>query len=138
MQIHVRAPLSLPPCLSSYRAGFVNPYSSVRVRPGAPVYGDHDVISSITPREGVCAGANPVGHPKFQTLNQFTAFPAVRWNGSVLRWFNSRFDSAADSESAPWLGDGRNPTTVRSSEPSAQAQPESGSAGIGAKAYRYY
>ena len=26
----------MPPCLSSYRAGFVNPYSSVRVRPGAP------------------------------------------------------------------------------------------------------
>ena len=25
-----------PLCLSSYRAGFVNPYSSVRVRPGAP------------------------------------------------------------------------------------------------------
>src|SRR5262245_15432201 len=26
----------MPLCLSSYRAGFVNPYSSVRVRPGAP------------------------------------------------------------------------------------------------------
>jgi hypothetical protein len=27
------------------------------------IYGDHDVISSITPREGVCAGVNLVGHP---------------------------------------------------------------------------
>ncbi len=27
-----------PLCLSSHRAGFVNPYSSVRVRPGAPVF----------------------------------------------------------------------------------------------------
>ena len=38
MQVHVRAPVSKPPCLSSYRAGFVNPYSSVRVRPGAPAF----------------------------------------------------------------------------------------------------
>ena len=28
-------------------------------------HGDHDVTGSITPREGVCAGANPVGHPNF-------------------------------------------------------------------------
>ena len=61
------APYS-PLCLSSHRSGFVNRHSSVRVRPGAPVYGDHDVISSITPREGVCAGANPVGHPNFIPL----------------------------------------------------------------------
>ena len=27
--------------------------------------GDHDVTSSIAPCEGVCAGANPVGHPNF-------------------------------------------------------------------------
>src|SRR5678816_1124673 len=33
----------LPLCLSSHRTSFVNSYSSVRVRPEAPVYGDHDV-----------------------------------------------------------------------------------------------
>ena len=49
MQIHVRAPISKPPCLSSYRASFVNSYSSVRVRPGAPVYGDHDVTAASRP-----------------------------------------------------------------------------------------
>jgi hypothetical protein len=27
-----------PPCLSSYRASFVNSYSSVQVRPGAPSF----------------------------------------------------------------------------------------------------
>ena len=35
VQVHVRAPV-LPLCLSSHRAGFVYPYSSVRVRPEAP------------------------------------------------------------------------------------------------------
>ena len=49
MQIHVRAPICKPPCLSSYRASFVNSYSSVRVRPGAPMYGDHDVIAASRP-----------------------------------------------------------------------------------------
>src|SRR5215831_6513856 len=38
-----------PLCLSSYGAGFVNPYSSVRVRPGAPFYGDHDVRAASRP-----------------------------------------------------------------------------------------
>ena len=38
------------PCASSSnRAGFVNPYSSVRVRPEAPVYGDHDVTAASRP-----------------------------------------------------------------------------------------
>ena len=32
---------------------------------GGSIYGDHDVTRSITPREGVCAGANPVGHHNF-------------------------------------------------------------------------
>ena len=31
----------------------------------APFVGGHDVISSITPCDGVCAGATPVGHPNF-------------------------------------------------------------------------
>ena len=31
----------------------------------APFIGGHDVISSITPCDGVCAGASPVGHPNF-------------------------------------------------------------------------
>ena len=38
-----------PLCLSSHRAGFVNPYSSVRVRPGAPFNGDHDVTAASRP-----------------------------------------------------------------------------------------
>jgi hypothetical protein len=49
-----------PLCLSSYRAGFVNPYSSVRVRPGAPFYQGRDVIVSISACDADCAGANPV------------------------------------------------------------------------------
>ena len=39
----------VPLCLSSYRSGFVNRYSSVQVRPGAPVYGDHDVTAASRP-----------------------------------------------------------------------------------------
>src|SRR5437773_7292269 len=39
----------LPLCLSSHRTSFVNLYSSVRVRPEAPVYGDHDVTAASRP-----------------------------------------------------------------------------------------
>src|SRR6266478_1088696 len=50
----------VPLCLSSNRASFVNSYSSVRVRPGAPAfacrlrlggpfYGDHDVTAASRP-----------------------------------------------------------------------------------------
>ena len=39
----------LPLCLSSYRASFVNSYSSVQVRPEAPFYGDHDVTAASRP-----------------------------------------------------------------------------------------
>ena len=51
---------NLPLCLSSHRSGFVNRYSSVQVRPGAPVSNqDRGVISSISPCEGDGPGANP-------------------------------------------------------------------------------
>src|SRR2546423_1527877 len=49
VQFHVRAPVSKPLCLSSYRASFVNSYSSVQVRPGAPFHGDHDVTAASRP-----------------------------------------------------------------------------------------
>src|SRR5437773_12074922 len=39
----------LPLCLSSHRTSFVNLYSSVRVRPEAPFYGDHDVTAASRP-----------------------------------------------------------------------------------------
>src|SRR5213075_94585 len=39
----------LPLCLRSHRSSFVNLYSSVRVRPEAPFYGDHDVIAASRP-----------------------------------------------------------------------------------------
>ena len=39
----------LPLCLSSHRTSFVNSYSSVRVRPEAPIYGDHDVTGASRP-----------------------------------------------------------------------------------------
>ena len=39
----------LPLCLSSHRTSFVNSYSSVRVRPEAPFYGDHDVTAASRP-----------------------------------------------------------------------------------------
>ena len=38
-----------PLCLSSNRASFVNSYSSVQFRPGAPFYGDHDVRAASRP-----------------------------------------------------------------------------------------
>ena len=57
MQIHVRGPMSKPLCLRSNRASFVNSYSSVRVRPGAPA--GLWCNSSISPREGDGSGANP-------------------------------------------------------------------------------
>ena len=60
MQIHVRAPVSKPLCLSSYRASFVNSYSSVQVRPGAPFYQGRDVIVSISACDADSTGANPV------------------------------------------------------------------------------
>ena len=41
--------ISQPLCLSSYRAGFVNPYSSVRVRPGAPFHQGRDVTVASPP-----------------------------------------------------------------------------------------
>jgi hypothetical protein len=47
----------LPLCLSSNRASFVNSYSSVRVRPGAP--SGLWCNSSISPCEGDGPGANP-------------------------------------------------------------------------------
>src|SRR6266581_6547882 len=40
---------TLPLCLSSHRTSFVNSYSSVRVRPEAPFYGDHDVTAASRP-----------------------------------------------------------------------------------------
>ena len=49
-----------PLCLSSYRASFVNSYSSVRVRPEAPFYQGRDVTVSISACDADCAGANPV------------------------------------------------------------------------------
>src|SRR5207249_2183785 len=39
----------LPLCLRSYRASFVNSYSSVQVRPEAPFHGDHDVTAASRP-----------------------------------------------------------------------------------------
>ena len=60
VQIHVRAPVSKPLCLSSHRASFVNSYSSVRVRPEAPFYQGRDVTVSISACDADCAGANPV------------------------------------------------------------------------------
>jgi hypothetical protein len=39
----------LPLCLSSHRTSFVNSHSSVRVRPEAPFYGDHDVTGASRP-----------------------------------------------------------------------------------------
>ena len=54
------ATFKMPLCLSSYRAGFVNPYSSVQVRPGAPTYQGRDVTVSISACDADCAGANPV------------------------------------------------------------------------------
>ena len=68
VQIHVRAPVSKPPCLSSNRASFVNSYSSVRVRPGAPAAVSRPRLgrpsglwcnSSISAREADGPGANP-------------------------------------------------------------------------------
>ena len=41
-QIHNRK-FPVPPCLSSYRSGFVNRYSPVRIRPGAPFHHGRDV-----------------------------------------------------------------------------------------------
>src|SRR5215510_1400907 len=40
---------TLPLCLRSHRTSFVNLYSSVRVRPEAPFYGDHDVTAASRP-----------------------------------------------------------------------------------------
>lgn len=47
----------MPLCLSSYRSGFVNRYSSVRVRPGDP--SGLWCNSSISAREADGPGANP-------------------------------------------------------------------------------
>src|SRR2546430_4595271 len=48
---------TVPLCLSSYRASFVNSYSSVQIRPGAP--SGLWCNSSISPCEGDGPGANP-------------------------------------------------------------------------------
>ena len=47
----------MPLCLSSYRSGFVNRYSPVQVRPGAP--SGLWCNSSISAREADGPGANP-------------------------------------------------------------------------------
>src|SRR5439155_15041135 len=67
VQFHVRAPVSKPLCLSSYRASFVNSYSSVQVRPEAP--SGLWCNSSISPCEGDGPGANP-GFLTNSTINQ--------------------------------------------------------------------
>src|SRR5207245_3913336 len=56
VQLLPRTPFS-PLCLSSYRASFVNSYSSVQVRPGAP--SGLWCNNSISPCEGDGPGANP-------------------------------------------------------------------------------
>jgi len=64
----------LPLCLSSYRASFVNLYSSVRVRPEAPFYGDHDVTAASRPVKAFV----PV------RIRLVTPISVGRWLGSQL------------------------------------------------------
>ena len=95
MQVHVRAPIqarnaergvrnepnailglfqvpsfalrvNLAPVPQQLQGGFRKPvFVGASPTRGSSLNGDHDVTGSITPREGVCAGANPVGHPNF-------------------------------------------------------------------------
>jgi hypothetical protein len=118
VQIHVRAPVSKPLCLSSYRASFVNSYSSVRVRPEAPFYQGRDVTVSISACDADCAGANPVALTIFTPVSKFKIFshfgPVRRESGSPLEsscstLVQSRFESARWLRTNSMAGDGRNP-----------------------------
>ena len=114
-----------PLCLSSYRSGFVNRYSSVRVRPEAPFHGDHDVTAASRPVTAFV----PV---QFRLVTPILQFEPVRSESdspldlSCISWFNRGSNPHADYKSAPWIGDGRNPATVRDSKTGVQAQPEVG------------
>ena len=83
---------NLPLCLSSYRSGFVNRYSSVRVRPEAPFHGDHDVTAASRP---VMAFV-PV---QIRLVTPISDFEPVR----------SESDSPSDSSCISWFNRGSNP-----------------------------
>ena len=61
-----------PPCLSSYRASFVNSYSSVRVRPGAPAQVQNAECRMRNSECGMRDAKNPSGgrfrHSALRTL----------------------------------------------------------------------
>jgi hypothetical protein len=123
VQIHVRAPafrnskaaLFFPPlCLSSHRTSFVNSYSSVRVRPGAPFQWWSWCNSSTAPCDGVRIGANPFGHPNFARLPCELAPPK---SGS---WCNSSI-SAREAD-----GPGANPGFLTKKENARRALKEIG------------
>ena len=80
--------ISLPLCLSSYRSGFVNRNSSVRVRPGDPFHGDHDVTAASRPVTAFV----PVQIRLVTPISEFESGqqPFRLLAGKVLRmgWFN--------------------------------------------------
>ena len=53
----------LPLCLSSHRTGFVNSYSSVRVRPEAPFHVGHDVTAASRPVTAPVRVQIPLANP---------------------------------------------------------------------------
>ena len=134
VQIHVRAPsrlrltisrdetvlpisptvnqkFFLPPCLSSNRASFVNSYSSVRVRPGAPFHGDHNVTAASRPVTAFV----PVQIRLVTPICRFESaavVPAVRRNGPAhgLVRSSSVVEQRSDKPSVV----GSNPTSTES------------------------
>ena len=105
----------LPLCLSSHRASFVNSYSSVRVRPGAPFQWWSWCNSSTAPRDGVSIGANPFGHPNFDRRKLIgQEFPHSAFESGL--WCNSSI-SAREAD-----GPGANPGFLTKRKRAASAQ----------------
>ena len=109
----------LPLCLSSDRASFVNSYSSVRVRPGAPFQWWSWCNSSTAPRDGVSIGANPFGHPNFDRRKLIgQEFPRSAFESGL--WCNSSI-SAREAD-----GPGANPGFLTKKENARRALKEIG------------
>jgi hypothetical protein len=135
-QVHVRAPVSKPPCLSSHRASFVNSYgggaqalgasptrgSSLRLpaTAGRPFNGDHDVTAASRPVKAFV----PVRIRLVTPISIWTTPAAVRrFAGSVLRmgWSLSGSNPHVGCKPTPWIGMGGIPHTFTAGNPRANA-----------------
>ena len=101
VQVHVRAPLSLPLCLSSYRAGFVNPYDGrpqgLRASPTRGSSLKSEVRSVCAPKIRHCASRV---YSRTQTAGRLGAFSRMALPSHAMVCPRSSMFRAASSSLA--------------------------------------